>query len=50
VYEHSANAHSEATLAVKLDAHAKRMYERYANARDEATLVIKLDAHDEAGI
>ena len=40
-YEHQANAHGEATLAVKLDAHGEAAYERLANARDEATLAAK---------
>ena len=47
IYEHQANAHGEAILAVKLNAHDKTVYECPANARDEATLTAKLNARGE---
>ena len=50
MYEHSANAYGEVTLAMKLDVPGEASNERYANTRIEATLAAKLNAYGKAGI
>ena len=47
MYKCQANAHGEATVMVKLDAHVKRRMNALLT-RDESTLVVKLNARGEA--